>query len=109
MGQGYKQVIHKKKKRKRKKKRQIKAQTTTNSQLIRKIQVPTSRKHFFFLYQIGKILKIDDTQGWQGHGDKIFLYFVGVTDNWFSLLGEQFGWAYFFFLSIYFSTQQTHF
>ena len=60
------------------------------------MQVPTSCKHFFF-YQIGKILKIDDTQGWQGHGDKIFLYFVGVTDDWFSLLGEQFGWAYFFF------------
>ena len=29
-------------------------------------------------------------------GTKIFLYFVGVIDNWFSLLGEQFGWAFFF-------------
>ena len=58
------------------------------------MQVPTSRKLF---YQIGKILKTDDTQGWQGHGDKIFLYFVSVIDDWFSLLGEQFGWAFFFF------------
>jgi len=73
------------------------------------MQVPISRKHFFFLYQIGKILKTDDPQGWQGHGDKTFLYVVGVIDNWFSLLGEQFGWAFFFLLSIYFSTQQSHF